>query len=1002
MKRKNIFKIAMIYILAITANNSFGQTTLYSQDFETNLDGYAHTPSQTPEINPGKQYFHRAEPSDSDIYETRSDGPYTNVTGSWLFVGSNPNSINSGNPGILSSGLINVTGFENFELSINFGAVPNDWDTSDDLKVEYSWNNTDWSILYNFVAQGTTNFPLNLSNNISGGNNTPNGATLTYALQTIVSNNFTGSGNSLYLRVVCDSNSNYEAFGLDTIVLTGIAESSTPTIGFDAATSNQTETDATFATTGIPITLTNYDTNVTVTATINGSSTAEAEDYTIDLTPLVFDANEALSIPLSIKDDADIYNETIIIDISVTSGTASLGISQHTVTITDDDIWNIIINEILADPGATDPKPSIDSNGDSNFNSTEDEFIELVNLDSTSHLLTGYTISDGTGVKHTFGAISIPAGGSVVVFGGGTPTGIAGITDITGTANGLSLNNTGDTITLKNSEGAVITTYTYGSEGNDDQSIGRNNDLTGGFVKHSEISSNPVAASPGRYNSSGQPFSMNTWTGATDNSWATASNWSLGIVPGTGDDVQILKATNQPTASSAVTVSSVVINSGASLIAESTFSGTVTYKRNLPTADSWYFISSPVDGETIQNLISSHTFLASTSVAGRIGIAPYDNTQAISTKRWAYQTTSSTGDFEDAKGYSAQLDEVGNISFSGTIRTDDSNADIPLILGGVNGNNFNLVGNPFTSYINSTTFLTTQFNDLEPDFYMWNGSSYDTRSTGSHADFMIAPGQGFFVEAKTANTVTFVKSNQNHNATNTFQKSNSRPEIKLLITDNISSRYADIYYINGTKTGFDNGYDGKLFGGVSQPFAIYTHLVSDSEGKNFQIQSLPNSNYENMIIPIGINSTSDKELTFSAETLNVPNELKVILEDRLLSTFTRLEEANSTYKITLSEAINGIGRFYLHTSTKSTLNTNSIDLKNTSIYKTNNYNLRIVGLSSGKTTLKLFNILGKQVLHSSFNSNGVQDISLPKVAAGIYIVQIETETGKLNKKITLE
>lgn len=961
MIRKDIFKIAMIFILAINANNYFGQTTIYSEGFTDQENKGAIGPTPTLDLT-GVDWS-----VDISAANLSTDTDWFKVTDG-VFEGKDLDG-----DAIWLSKSITISGYTNISFSLS-ASESGTLETDDIFKTEYKIDSGAWTV-------ASTNG--NLSDDFD---------TLTVSQTGL-------NGSTLQIRVTMKNNAGAEYLRLDNIIVQGTLTTSDPTITFNNATSNQTETDATFATTGIPITLTNYDTNVTVTATINGSSTAEEEDYTLDLTPLVFDANETLSIPLSINDDADIYNETIIVDISVTSGTASLGISQHTVTITDDDIWNIIINEILADPAATAPKPSIDSNGDSNFNSSEDEFIELVNLDSTSHLLTGYTISDATGVKHTFGAISIPAGGSVVVFGGGTPTGIPGITD---TANGLSLNNTGDTITLKNSEGAVITTYTYGNEGNDDQSIGRNNDLTGGFVKHSEISSNPVAASPGRYNSSGQPFGMNTWTGATDNSWVTASNWSLGIVPGTGDDIQILKATNQPTASSAVTVNSVVINSGASLIAESTFSGTATYNRTLPTADSWYFISSPVDGETIQNLISNHTFLASSSVAGRIGIAPYDNTQAISTKRWAYQTTSSTGDLEDAKGYSVQLDEVGNISFSGTIRTDDSSADIPLILGGVNGNNFNLVGNPYTSYINSTTFLTTQSNDLEPDFYMWNGSSYDTRSTGSHANFMIAPGQGFFVEAKTANTVTFVKSNQNHNATNTFQKSNSRPEIKLLITDSISSRYADIYYINGTTTGFDNSYDGKLFGGAPQPFAIYTHLVSDSEGKNFQIQSLPNSNYENMIIPIGINSATDKELTFSAETLNLPNELRVFLEDRLLNTFTRLEEANSTYKITLSEAINGIGRFYLHTSTKSTLNTNSIDLKNISIYKTNNDNLRIVGLSPRKTKLKLFNILGKQVLHSSFTSNGVQDISLPKVAAGIYIVQIETETGKLNKKITLE
>ena len=44
---------------------------------------------------------------------------------------------------------------------------------------------------------------------------------------------------------------------------------SNPTVTFDSATSTETETDATFATSGIPITLTNYAADVTVTATVN-------------------------------------------------------------------------------------------------------------------------------------------------------------------------------------------------------------------------------------------------------------------------------------------------------------------------------------------------------------------------------------------------------------------------------------------------------------------------------------------------------------------------------------------------------------------------------------------------------------------------------------------------------------------------------------------------------------------------------------------------------------
>lgn len=202
--------IGLLALLSFTV--TFGQTTMYTQDFETDLSGYSHTPSQTPSTDPGDRYFYRAEPSDPDVYEG-SVGPYTNVTGSWLFVGSNPNTINSSTTGVLSFGAIDVTGFLSLELSADFGAVPNDWDAADLLSVEYSWDNSSWSELYSFNS-GATNNPLDLQNNATGGNNTTNGATLAYALQTIVSSNFSGTGSTLYLRIVSDAGANYEAFGV--------------------------------------------------------------------------------------------------------------------------------------------------------------------------------------------------------------------------------------------------------------------------------------------------------------------------------------------------------------------------------------------------------------------------------------------------------------------------------------------------------------------------------------------------------------------------------------------------------------------------------------------------------------------------------------------------------------------------------------------------------------------------------------------------------------------
>jgi hypothetical protein len=106
-------------------------------------------------------------------------------------------------------------------------------------------------------------------------------------------------------------------------------------------------------------------------------------------------------------------------------------------------------------------------------------------------------------VRHTFPASTIiPAHESAVVFGGGTPSGIPGSVQIASTGM-LALNNDGDIVTLKDGSDYIVASYTYGSEGGDNQSLARNPDITGEFVKHSTITSNSVLFSPGRKNTDG-------------------------------------------------------------------------------------------------------------------------------------------------------------------------------------------------------------------------------------------------------------------------------------------------------------------------------------------------------------------------------------------------------------------------------------------------------------------------------------------------------------------
>lgn len=795
------------------------------------------------------------------------------------------------------------------------------------------------------------------------------------------------ASNSLTIRIYGYNATSTGNMRMDDVTITGTSSSasSNPIVTFDSGTSTETETDSNFNTL-IPVTFSNYAADVTLSVTIDGSSTAEAGDYTLNTSSLTFTGNGTQNVSLDINDDADYLGETVILNIAVTSGTSDISISQHTVTINDDDT-PIVINEIHADPDSTNG----DANGDGTASASQDEFIEIYNISGANLDISGWTLADGASDRHIFpnGTI-IPANEAIVVFSGGTPVTVPGLVQVA-SSNALGLNNSGDTITIKNETSITILTEVYGSAGSN-QSIARDVDFTGSFVNHSTIASNPVLFSPGRDNTDNTPFSSTIkWTGTTDTNWNTTTNWLGGAVPSSSADVVIPAGlTNFPTISSATTVNSALIESGATLIANAAFTGNVTYKRNLPTTN-WYLVSSPVSGETIQDLRTNHTF-ATGSGGGRIGIASYKNDGTA----WNYYTNSSTGSITSGEGLSTKLSAVGDISFTGTINTGPVSYGITQAT-----NNLNLVGNPYTSYINLGTFFTNNAAALsEQTIWMWNQatSSYDLKMSGTHASFQIAPGQAFFVSADSNTNVTFSTANQSHQTTDTFQR-NSRTEISISASEGKASISTNIYYINGASKGFDNGYDGTVFGGISSKFTLYSQLVSNNDGRNLAIQSLPLNNIEKTVVPLGLKADSGKEIEFSASAKNLPNTVKVFLEDRSNGEFINLSENN--YKTTLDKDHNGIGRFYIHTtSLKTDLGINSIE--NVSIYKSNTNTITITGLQANNASLSVYSILGEKVVQKTFSSNGISSISTPSLASGVYIFEIKSEIGTVNKKIILE
>ncbi len=833
----------------------------------------------------------------------------------------------------------------------------------------------------------------------------------------------------------------------NTHTLTVIEDELPPTIGFNSSTSTESETDATFTSANIPITVSNYagaqiDVNISVTG-----GTAEAGDYTFTSpTSLSFTTNETKNITIEINEDTDDFDsETIILTMTEISSVSGLVISQstHTITITEDEMaplptaGSLIITEVLdSDVGFNNDYLELFNNSSTTVSLSTSKLIRM-----SSEGLFEYAYDFGVDEATTSADLTIPPYGFMIIARGSSRSDFNTAYGITLDSN-ISFN--GGSSSLFFGTGRRWSLKTGGTANTDNgtliddtlKGVGTNKDYRNIFTD-TFISGSTSEGTPGELEY--LLYIGNTWvnskamtasTGTTNayfysdytiTSDADANNFGIN----TGNTVTLNSDTSLDVNGDLTINGSLSINSRGSLIVDGTSSGNLTYNRNLGTTN-WYLISSPTIGQTIVDFYTNESpaLGSGSGDAQNVAIDPlYNNSQTLATGRWNYYTEGQvdgngdddiTDTFISGVGYSVKMQASGDIAFTGTMPVSNF-TNLSLADNSVSsGNAFNLMGNPYPSYIAADNTANTTNNILsvntslltEETIWMWDQSA--NGGTGGYTQFNntsnlhIAPGQGFFVSANgTYSTFSINENMQSHQPSDTFQRTTSiRPEVNLIITNGTDIRDTYIFYIDETTTGFDNGYDSSIFEGVNNSFAIYTHAVANGTGRNLGIQSLPNSDFDNMIIPVGINATSGNNITISATTTNFSDGINVYLEDKNNNSFTQLD-ASSNFATTLTSDLNGIGRFYLHTIS-SVLDTDHFNVDNISIYTAGKNTLRIVGIQNGATRLDIYNSIGKQVLKTSFTGNGMNDIFLPNLKSGVYIIQIETKTSKLNKKIVIE
>ncbi|WP_412561707.1 T9SS type A sorting domain-containing protein [Winogradskyella sp. MIT101101] len=552
-----------------------------------------------------------------------------------------------------------------------------------------------------------------------------------------------------------------------------------------------------------------------------------------------------------------------------------------------------------------------------------------------------------------------------------------------------------------------------------------------------------------------------TWNGSASNNWNDPNNWTPNQVPDFCSEITIPVTGTLPILSGDKTITDLNIHSGANLIVSTgatlnidgdlnmysesdSYSGLILKGTIAVSGTSKYhrytnselngndLIAPPLSGQswtsflTNDNNYNSDVLLsngeAQPNTTYLFGPFEKGNTDDYLLYNYNTSTTLSSG-----TGYrvatNTSLDEgLGEaLVFTGSIVTGSVNTSVENDFTG-DFPEWNLIGNPYPSYIDVNTFLNhigsvsgvSNLSLLDEDTAAIYG--YDANNTdGSGSNWtitnlvdgpaLIAPGQGFFVSSNSSSAdLEFTPNMQTVGNSDDFiigRTSSDVNFIKIRVSTASDSCLTSVFFHDNASVGLDRGFDAAVFGGNIPEFALYSHLVEDNEGVPMAVQTVNSSNLSDVIIPLGVNVNQGAQLAFSIADMSLPASVNVYLDDTLANTSTLL--INNDYVMLPTTSVSGTGRFYLRIS-EGALSTTGNNLHTLNIFVLNSSKELIVnGRLQENTQLDLYDIQGRKVLATELNSSIVENrINIASLSGGIYIVNLQYETGQKSKKVVIK
>ena len=456
--------------------------------------------------------------------------------------------------------------------------------------------------------------------------------------------------------------------------------------------------------------------------------------------------------------------------------------------------------------------------------------------------------------------------------------------------------------------------------------------------------------------------------------------------------------------------------------------GTVKVERFMSKTDNWHLYSSPIKDQSVKDFLKYNPEipdLYNTTVTPNViigvGMRNYITTTNVWGPNFVYAATSTTpGSIGGGKGFSIRTfnDALGTGTVDATGIPNPNTVNVTLTRStATTDQGWNCIGNPFTSAlnirnVNNDGFLNaSNSNALETGYeavYVWDTNNITTNKTtpeyivinNATSITSVQTGQGFFVKSAIGGgKISFTKVMQKPSAVLTFKDAAIEwPSIRIVANKQTISSSTEIKLVANTTKGLDPGYDAGMLK-ANLNFALYTKLLEGSD-VDFTLQCLPDQNIDQYVIPLGLDSKEGGDITFTAETVNLPSGCQVLLEDRTAKRFTRLDQKDASYTANVSADTKGTGRFFLHTSD---VISGDQSLENqpynvSSIGKL----IYINGEVSDKAMFCLYSVNGKLLANFKAENQVQNHLDASGFPSGVYILTVVDKNQKKSVKFLLE